>query len=164
VQAERRPSFAAGVAADIWSLDRRAFSTQNLGLQAFLTFPLFDRDVRRTEDQRGRALIKAAEENLAVVELGVRTEVTRLALELSARQGIAERYRTEIVGRSEDLVAATRRGYESGLTTLIEVIEAQRTLRQARSEYLAAQFETLRLQIELRRAIGTLAPAQETTK
>jgi outer membrane protein, heavy metal efflux system len=164
MRAERRPSLTAGVAADVWSLDRSALGTQNLGLQAFFSFPLFDRDARRSEDRRATALVRAAEENVAAVEMSVRAEITRFAEEAAARRGLAEAYRTAVVLRTEELVSATRRGYEAGLSTLIEVIEAQRTLRQARSEYLATLYETLRLQLELRRAMGTLAPAEETTK
>lgn len=164
-RANRRPSLYAAVASDNWSLDRDPFDSRKLGLQAFLSFPLFDRGVARTEDAENRAAVRAAEADLAGIERHVRLELTRAAQDLDARRQVAANYRTQILPQSESLLTASRRGYEQGLSSLLDVIDAQRTARLTRTEYLTALYEAARAQLELRRAAATLAPdLKETPK
>jgi outer membrane protein TolC len=167
-RANRRPSLYGGVSADIWSLDRNPFQSQNLGLQAFLSFPLLDRGSLRADEARTRALVSAAQREVEAVKQQVRIEVTRAAQELGPRLRVAANYRTQILPQSQELLDATRRGYEAGLSTLLDVVDAQRTARLTRTEHLNALHDALRADLELRRAAGTLAPipagSKESTK
>jgi outer membrane protein TolC len=163
-RANRKPTLHAGVAADIWSLDRNPFQSQNFGLQAFLSFPLFDRGSLRAEDQRNQALVRAAEAELAAAERTVRLEVTRSLGELAARRTVADNYRTQILPAADRLVKISIAGYEAGLTTLIDVLDAQRTARVTQTEYLSALYEAALAELELRRATATLAPSTQEIK
>ncbi len=159
-RAHRRPSLHGAVAADFWSLDRNPFQSRNLGLQAFLSFPLLDRGSLRADEARTRALVSAAEREVEAVEQQVRVEVTRAAQDLEPRLRVAANYRTQILPQSQELLDATRRGYEAGLSTLLDVVDAQRTARLTRTEHLNALYDALRADLEVRRAAGTLAPAR----
>ncbi len=57
---------------------------------------------------------------------------------------------------TEELVRATRTGYESGLTSFIEVLEAQRVARQTQVEYQAALFSGVRARVALDQAVGVV--------
>jgi cobalt-zinc-cadmium efflux system outer membrane protein len=159
-KANRKPSLYASLATDFWSLDRDPFQSRNVGLQAFMSFPLFNRRAARAEDARDAAVVKAAEADLDIAEAQIRLELARTSEELAARLKVAQNYRADIIPKTESLLQATRRGYEQGLSTLIDLIDAQRTVRLAQTEYLTALFEAQRADLELRRAAATLAPSQ----
>lgn len=164
-RAQSRPSLVAGVASEVWSLDREPFDSDNIGFQAFLSFPLFDRGSLRADVRRAESLVVAAESEELAVQQQVRAEVALALTELQTRSQIAANYRASILPQSEKLVQTTTAGYETGLTTLIDVLDAQRTARLARSEYLSVLFQAFQAELDLWRATGNLAPQpQETTK
>ncbi len=158
VTAERGPILSAGVAADTWSIDRDPFQSRNLGLQTFLSFPLFDKGAFRAEAQRGQAIIRAAEARVREVESLIRIELSKALEEREARAQVAESYRSQILPEAKLVVEATQKGFETGVSTLLDVLDAQRTLRLVTSEALRAQFDALSADLELRRAAGQLAP------
>jgi outer membrane protein TolC len=162
-KSEGRPTLSAGLAADIWSLDRDPFDSDNLGFQAFLNFPLFDRGSLRSGVKAAEALVVSAKAEYAGTERDIRAEVSAALIELGTRRGVAANYRDTILPETAKLVQATTAGYQSGLTTLIEVLDAQQTARMARTEYLSALYLAAAAEIDLKRAMGTLAP-QETAK
>jgi len=65
-------------------------------------------------------------------------------------------YEQTVLPRTEELVRATRTGYESGLTSFLEVLEAQRVARQTQAEYQAALFSAVRARIALDQAVGVV--------
>lgn len=158
IKAERGPVLSAGVSADFWSLNRDPFHSRNVGLQAFLSFPLFDKGAFRAEAQRGQAILRAAEARVREVESLIRIELANALEERAARAQVAESYRSQILPEARSVVEATQKGFETGISTLLDVLDAQRTLRQVSSESLRAQFDALGADLELRRAVGQLAP------
>jgi cobalt-zinc-cadmium efflux system outer membrane protein len=155
-QAQRRPELFVEATADVWSLDRDPFRSRNLGLQARLSFPLLDRGSLRAGVDRARAGVREQEAELAGAERAVRIEVERAAADLAAARDMALNYQQTILPQSESLLQATQRGFESGLTSFLEVVESQRVVRQARAEYLAALFDAVRARINLDRALGAM--------
>ncbi|MFN3648229.1 MAG: TolC family protein [Armatimonadota bacterium] len=160
-RAARRPELFAELAADTWSLDRDPFNSRNLGLQARLSFPLFDRGRLRAEEDRARAGVREQEAEVEATRRAVRVEIERAAAELTAARQVAQSYREAILPQTEELLRSTRAGFEAGLTSFLEVLEAQRVVRQTRTEYQNALFDAVRARIALDRALGTapgLAP------
>lgn len=155
VAASGRPSLTAGMASDVWSLDRRAMTSSNLGFQVFLSAPLIDRGENRNAVAAARAEAKAAESELAeaqrTADLAKQAALTRL----QAAESIASAYRTDALPKAEALLRAMREGYKAGLVTLVEVIEAQQTLADLRRERADA-FLALR-EAELALLAATLA-------
>lgn len=138
VAASGRPSLTAGMASDVWSLDRRAMTSSNLGFQVFLSAPLFDRGESRNAVAAARAEAKAAESELAeaqrTADLAKQAALTRL----HAAESIVSTYRSDALPKAEALLGAMRDGYKAGLVTLVEVIEAQQTLAELRREWAEA--------------------------
>jgi cobalt-zinc-cadmium efflux system outer membrane protein len=112
------------------------------GVEVGIPLPLFDR-------QQGN--LAAAEADLE----HARREVERLELELRTQLGVAlrsyedaraevEQYRDEVVPRAEEAVGLYRRGFEQMTAAYPQVLIAQRSLFQARAEYVQALVELWR--------------------
>jgi outer membrane protein TolC len=86
----------------------------------------------------------------------VQVELERAAAALAAAREVALGYQSGILPRTEELLRSTRAGYEAGLTSFLEVLEAQRVARQTQAEYQAALFEAIRARIALDRALGVV--------
>jgi outer membrane protein, heavy metal efflux system len=152
----RRPELFADFATDIWSLDRDPLQSRNLGLQARLAFPLLDRGRLRAAVDQARAGVREQEAALQAARRTLTVEVERGATELMAAREVAVNYQTTILPRSLELLGATQRGFEVGLSTFLEVLEAQRLVRQTQVEYQNALFDAVRARIALDRSVGAV--------
>lgn len=83
-------------------------------------------------------------------------EIERAAAELAAAREVALGYQATVLPRTQELLQATRAGFDSGLTSFLEVLEAQRLARLTQTEYLNALFEATRARIALDRALGAV--------
>lgn len=161
-RSQRRPELFADFASDAWSLDRDNLRSRNLGFQARLSFPLWDRGRIRADEARARAGVREQEAELSAATQALRREVERTAAEVSAAREVALNYQSTILPRSQELLRVTRAGFEAGLSTFLEVLEAQRVVRQTQVEYQNALFDAVRARISLDRALGAapgLTPA-----
>lgn len=155
-RSQRRPELFADFATDIWSLDRDPLRSRNLGLQARLSFPLFDRGRLRAEEARARAGVREQEAELQAATQALTREIERTTAELTAAREVALNYQTAILPRTQELLRATRAGFEAGLSTFLDVLEAQRVVRQTQVEYQNALFDAVRARIALDRALGAV--------
>lgn len=155
-RSQRRPELFAELTSDIWSLDRSAIRSGNFGIQARLSFPLFDRGRLRAGVDRAEAGVREREAELASATRTLQIEIQRAAAELTAARDIALNYQTQILPRTQELLQATRAGFDAGLSSFLEVLEAQRIARLTQVEYLTALFEATRARIQLDRALGAV--------
>jgi outer membrane protein, heavy metal efflux system len=155
-RAQGRPDLFAELATDVWSLDREPFQSQNVGFQARLSFPLFDGGRRRAVVDRALADLREGEAELEVQRRALAVEVTRAGAELAAAREVALNYQQTILPRSQELLQATRSGFETGLSSFLEVLEAQRVARQTQTEYQNALFDAVRARTALDRALGSV--------
>ncbi len=65
-----------------------------------------------------------------------------------------------IVPQTLDLLRKTQIGYAAGASTYLEVLDAQRTLRQVQTEYLQALVGTRTQEAVLESALGATPPAE----
>lgn len=127
-----------------------------------IPIPLFDRNqgnvletLRRTD--------KARDELLAT-ELRLTTELAQVHGRLGAAREEVELLRQEILPGAQSAYDATTKGFELGKFSFLEVLDAQRTYFQAKSQYLRALSETHRAAADIERLVGTTyAPEGGTT-
>lgn len=82
------------------------------------------------------------------------------ALHLSVETGVARvQARKQAIISSQSALEATQSGYEVGTRNLVEVLQAQRNLFQARRNYSEALYDYVIDTIELREVAGMLTPA-----
>ncbi len=153
-RAERVPSIMAFADyGSIGSSIRNASPTRTYGFSVQL--PIFDggrRDARRAEEftrwQQERIRTRDLRDQ---IELEVRVALDALASAEEqvkvAKQGLA---------LAEQELAQARRRYRAGVTTGLEVTDAQSRLERMRDNYIAALFEYNLARINLAQAMGTI--------
>jgi len=100
-----------------------------------------------------------ARDELAASELRMQTEV-RLALEqLRTARSEAKSLQDEVLPATQSAYDATAAGYELGKFGLLDVLDAQRSLLQARTQYLQALSSAHRAATDVERLLGDPASA-----
>ena len=74
---------------------------------------------------------------------------------LSSARAEAQSLAADVVPGAQSAYDAATKGFELGKFSFLEALDAQRTLLQARSQYLKALAETHRASAELHRILGT---------
>ena len=128
-------------------------------LRAVVTLPLFDFGSNKRERRALEAEARAQEANIALLRSQVAVQVEQALIRLQQQRRTVERYRTGIVPLTLDLLRKTQVGYAAGASTYLEVLEAQRTLRQVQTEYLQALVGTRTSEAQLESALGATPPA-----
>jgi outer membrane protein len=141
---------------------RQDWNDENLGLDAssytvagVLSWTAFDGGttnaaIDRAEAQRSElaAKLRQAEEGLGFQV----TDAQRKALE--AEEKIAAR--EAVLEQAREAQRLTKKRYENGVATLIEVLGAQAQLDKANADLVAARYELAVNRAELKRAVGVL--------
>ncbi len=115
--------------------------------------PLFDRNRGDLLDARHRLARAQAERRLA--DVSVRSGLVATYQELSVAHGEVTALRDQIIPRAERVFRETRRGYATGLFRYVEVLDAERTLFDARRELLGALVAFHLAATDLERLTGT---------
>ncbi len=125
------------------------------GLRVQLSFPLFDHGrvaaESRAASQRAEAARKALDDALVLAE----GEVAAAQIEFDAAAAQVGRYEA-LVGRAQELVERLRPGLTEQATTLIEVLDATRVLRDIEQAHVESRARLAQAQARLVRATGLI--------
>ncbi len=137
---KRKPGFSVGVQVNSYSggnsEDTMAMLTVGMNLPWF-NRSAYQADIARAEKQRD-----AAWNDLAAEQRLLLTQSTRLLTEAETNRLLVEAYSRDVLPKTEKTVETLQNAWISSKATLLEVLEARRTLLQARQEQkrsLAAQ-------------------------
>jgi cobalt-zinc-cadmium efflux system outer membrane protein len=120
--------------------------------------PLFNRNQGNLQEALQREEKAAAELQAARVSL---SGAARQALEnVVARRQEADLLRTEVLPGARSAYEAASIGFENGKFSFLEVLDAQRTLIAATSQYLTALASVHRANSELESLIGAVSDAR----
>lgn len=158
-----RPRLSAGVAADIWSVDRSMVRGNNFGLQLSFAAPLFDRGENRHAVKAAEAARERQRIHFLDAERSALAEIERARALLMAAKQIRRTYEKIALPKAESMTVAIRKGYESGLVTLLEVLESQQTYRQLLREKIAADQAVRLAELRVMKATGNF-PGMEVGK
>ncbi|MFN3409900.1 MAG: TolC family protein [Limisphaerales bacterium] len=114
-----------------------------------VSLPIFNRGRYRADIAREEARRKAAELEVADLELATRLEVHGLTVKIDAARREALLYRGEILPRSEQALAAAQSAWQSGNGMFLDVLEARRMLLEARLMTARAVSEQWQMLAEL---------------
>lgn len=114
--------------------------------------PLFDRNQGAREEARQRALLGAAEQHAAEVRL--LAEVRAVHERLRAARFAADTLAKEILPAARQAFEAIAEGYRAGKFGYLDLLEAQRSLFDARQRHLAALASARLALVELERLLG----------
>lgn len=165
VEAKRqgRPSLFAGLATDTWSLDRRPFDRENFGFQVRLSMPLFDRGENRETVRAAEFARLSRESELAETKRALTLELDIARGELDSAQAAAKGYSDDLLPKGRSLVVRLRSAFEAGLTSFLDVLEAQRAMSQLRAEAAVARRDLSRAEVRYL-AAAALIPGLEKTR
>jgi cobalt-zinc-cadmium efflux system outer membrane protein len=141
------------------------FGNGSTALRAVITVPIFDFGSNKNERRALESEARAQQAQIALQKSQASTQVEQALIRLEQQHAIAERYRTGIVPQTLDLLRKTQIGYAQGASSYLEVLDAQRTLRQVQTEYLQALAGARIAEMQLESAVGSplLAPTSTTT-
>ncbi len=144
------PQFRAG------SVVRR-FSDYGLGIA--ITLPLVDYGSRRERIRQAEQSAHAQTDRMAAVRNQVRQEVEQALARLRSAEIVLKEYPNGLLAQSLRLLTGSRTGFQEGKTSIISVLEAQRTYRAVQNEYANAQADYALANAELERATGSVSAA-----
>ena len=119
-----------------------------------VNIPLFTGGLSIRSDQAGILYNRALEE-LDLARVKARSQATLAYLDINSSISQAEAL-SEAITAGESALSAKQEGYEAGLTTNIDVLDAQRNLSQSRTDYLNSRYSYILSLLELEQAIGDL--------
>lgn len=134
-------------------VQRDAQSGRNLAVVGFsMPFGVFDRNQGNILEALKRE--EKARDELALTELQLRTSVLQAHARLEASRIEAQTIRDSVLPGAQAAYDAATKGFELGKFDFLDVLDAQRTLFQARAQYQRASGEAQRLAIDIDRQLG----------
>ena len=149
-KAQRIPDLTVSVGSQYDETERERVNVVGLSMP----IPLFDRN-------QGNVLAAARRADQArdlrnATELRLRTE-TQTALEhWQTANGEVKAFNQSILPAAQSAVDSATRGFEMGKFTFLEVLDAQRTLISARTQYIQAVAEATDARVRIERIFGDL--------
>lgn len=128
-------------------------------LRAVIVVPLFDFGSSRSERRALEAEVRGQEAQITLLRQQAAAQVEQALIRLRQQRLTVERFRTGIVPLTLELLRKTQIGYAAGASTYLEVLDAQRTLRQVQTEYLQALVGTRTSEAQLESALGATPSA-----
>ena len=124
-------------------------------VRAGFTFPVLDRGLLRSQKDEAKALASASEAELRERVRTVEQELQTAYDQLIRATGRLQRYRSGQLERVKELAELAQTGYEAGLTSYLEVLDAQRAQNEAQAGYYRALADASRARLALERAAGS---------
>ena len=117
---------------------KESFDGGDSGLALSLTLPLLDWGSAKAEKRSAEIESAAEMKELEAARAAVVLELEQAVQALDTATRVAKEYEDGILEKSVQLAAMAQKGYEKGALNYLDVLEAQRTLRSVRTEYLSA--------------------------
>ena len=121
-----------------------------------LPLPLFDRNAGNKLEALRRS--DKASDELAAARIAVQTAVAAASERLATARLDVESLRRDILPGAQSAYDAASKGFEFGKFAFLDVLDAQRTLLQAKNQYLRALTEAHQAAADIDRLLGVPAP------
>ncbi|WP_419709440.1 TolC family protein [Pseudomonas sp. NFX224] len=150
-KSQRIPDLTVSVGSQYSELDRERVNVVGLSMP----IPLFNRN-------QGNVLAAARRTDQArdlrnATELRLRTEIQNTLNQWQTASGEVDAFKQTILPAAQSAVDSATRGFEMGKFGFLDVLDAQRTLIAARSQYIQAVSETTDARVRIERIFGDLA-------
>ena len=151
-QAQGRPDIAPS-----FRISQITPTYMDAGLGVVITIPL-DYGTRRNQIRQQEQTAQANAARVTGTQAQVRSEIVQATTRLNAAQEALRGYDGGLVAEAKAVLDDAQLGFRAGATTIIAVLEAQRTYRAILGERLDAQMQAALARAELDRAAGNLPP------
>lgn len=131
-----------------------------LGLS--VPIPLFDRNQGNLQEAISRKY--KAQDELAALKSRLAADLASQYERLNAARQAAESIKSEILPGAQSAFDAAGKGFKAGKFGFLDVLDAQRTLFQARSQYVQMLLEAHQAVAEIERILGDVVQHQSDAK
>ncbi len=142
---------------------QRSLQQQVDSLTFSISFPLLDFGGISQAVKAARELRKQAEAQKVQAEQQVMQQVTQAQSDLETATQAAVHYKTEILDPSTKLLEIAQLGYKQGATGILPVIDAESTIRNARTGYINSILAIMKAKDEVIAAVGRSTYSQLLT-
>ena len=140
-------------------------NNQEIGLNQALfglsiPIPVFDRNQGNVQEAASRTF--KAEDELIAVKNRIQTNLATQYERLNAARQATLSLQSDILPNAQSAFDAANRGFSLGKFNFLDVLDAQRTLYQAKSQYINALLEAHQSIAEIERTLGEVVEHQAT--
>jgi len=140
-------------------------NNQEIGLNQALfglsiPIPVFDRNQGNVQEAASRTF--KAEDELIAVKNRIQTNLATQYGRLNAARQATLSLQSDILPNAQSAFDAANRGFSLGKFNFLDVLDAQRTLYQAKSQYINALLEAHQSIAEIERTLGEVVEHQAT--
>lgn len=125
--------------------------------------PLLDRGENRESIRAAELARRSRESELEEARRALKLELEVARAELTSAQAASKTYSTQLLPKAQELINRLRTAFEAGLTSYLEVLEAQKALSQLLSEEAVARRELVRAEVRYLGA-ANLIPGLEMSR
>jgi len=153
-RAEGRPDIAPQFRAE-----RITRGVEGVGVGLAITLPLLDHGSRRSRVRQAEETERALLDRASATRNQIRQEAAQAFARLRAAESVAGSFQEGLLDQARRLLDASRVGFQAGATSILALLEAQRSYRAVNMEHIDALAALAQAHVELERALGT-APGQ----
>ena len=150
-KAEGRPDVAPQFRSQY--VTYQAPKRSDYGFSVAVRLPLIDWGARKNRIQQAETATLAQQDRIEQTRQEIRQEVVQAVARLEGATSVLTSF-SEALPQSEKLLKASQLGFAEGKTSVLAVLEAQRTYRATQTQYVEAQAELSLAQTELIRTMG----------
>jgi outer membrane protein, heavy metal efflux system len=141
-------------------VDNREIGLNQALLGLSIPIPVFDRNQGNVQEAISRKY--KAEDELIALRNKIQTNLTTQYEKLSAARQASLSLQNDILPNAQSAFDAANRGFSLGKFNFLDVLDAQRTLYQAKSQYINALLEAHQAIAEIERILGAVVEHQVT--
>ena len=131
----------------------------NAGFGIALTLPLLDYGSRRGRVKQNEEAASAQAERATAVRAQVKQEIEQALAQANAADITLADFPNGLLDAARSLLDASRVGYQEGRTSILALLDAQRTYRAVQSDYINAQVNAALAHAGVERASGAFSSA-----
>jgi cobalt-zinc-cadmium efflux system outer membrane protein len=141
-------------------VDNREIGLNQALLGLSIPIPVFDRNQGNVQEAISRKY--KAEDELIALRNKIQTNASTQYEKLSAARQASLSLQNDILPNAQSAFDAANRGFSLGKFNFLDVLDAQRTLYQAKSQYINALLEAHQAIAEIERTLGAVVEHQVT--
>lgn len=155
---ERMPEaeLSLGVSLNSRVRNEEAPAPEYIGYKAGLSLPLPFSNANKGSIRAAQMTVQQAKLQEEAMEKQVESEIMQAYNRYLLAQKNAETFTAELIGDAETIMQGRMYAYERGETSLMEVINAQRTYNEVRRSYAEAMHECMTAWVELQQCSGSI--------
>jgi cobalt-zinc-cadmium efflux system outer membrane protein len=156
-RAEGRPDLVPQFRVGYFTRGLQPTSSGNgAGIGLAITLPLLDYGSRKNRIQQAEQAARAQDSRVVAAQNEVRQQVIQALARQHAAEEVVRTYQSGALGQARRLLEGSRVGFREGRTSVVALLEAQRSFRAIQNEYVNALADAAIARAEVEQATGAI--------